>query len=113
MSINKGRSTFEYCWRFGVRPLMWLVRISLVFWAVASIVWFTDFLTVTGFALFIAVYGIWEVCRPIRDYRPMTIHVTRGETLVVEPGATVSVPKADLDRLLESIARQEAQKRAA
>lgn len=106
--IGKGWITLEYVWRIGVRPLMWLVRIAVVAVAVGCISWMLDHGTTSGVFTFVALYAVWEIGRAIRSIKPMNISVTRGEKLIVQRGASVSVPKADLDRVIEAIARQEA-----
>jgi hypothetical protein len=108
MRISRGWSTFEYCWRFGVRPLMWLVRLAVFTWALAAISWVSGHISDTGVIAGTIIYGMWEIGRSIRAITPLHVNVARGEKLIVQRGATVSVPKQDIDRLLEAIARQEA-----
>lgn len=107
MRVDKRWSTFEYCWRFGIRPLMWLVRLALIASAVAVISLLLGYMSTLGLACFIALYGIWEIGRSIRSISHLTVNVARGEKLIVQRGAVVSVPKQDIDRLLETLARQE------
>lgn len=110
MRTNKAWTTFEYCWRFGVRPLMWAVRITLLVMAAATVTFLTDHTSTLGMFTVVLIYGIWEIGRSIRSVQPMNISVTKRNRLIVEPGASISVPKADLDRVIEAIARQEAAK---
>lgn len=104
---DRGWITFEYCWRFGVRPLMWLVRLGTVAWAIAMLSLFLDHASLVGVGCLIAIYGIWEIGRSIRSIQPLHVNVARGERLIVQKGATVSVPKQDIDRLLATIAKYE------
>lgn len=108
---NRGWSTLEYCWRFGVRPLMWMVRLALVAWAIGCLSWLIAQGTHEGVIAAIAIYGIWEIGRSIRSVTHMTVNIAKGDKLIVQRGANVSVPKQDLDRVIEAIGRQEASRR--
>ena len=108
MRTDKAWTTFEYCWRFGVRPLMWLVRLAVIVTSVASVTLLIDHTSATGMFVVALLYGIWEIGRSIRSIQPMNVSIAKGNVLKVESGASISVPKADLDRLIETIARQEA-----
>ena len=79
MGKNRGWTTLEYCWRFGVRPLMWLVRLALVAWGIGCLSWLISQGTHDGVIAGIAIYGIWEIGRSIRSIQPLTINVARGE----------------------------------
>lgn len=105
---HRGWTTIEYCWRLGLRPLMWAVRLGAIAWAAASLTLLADAITPLGMFTLVLIYGIWEVSGLIRSNRPLHINIAKGETLVVENGATISVPKEDIDRLIETIGRQEA-----
>jgi hypothetical protein len=91
---------------------MWLVRLVLVAASVMSLSTAATYMTPTGLACFIAIYATWEIGRSIRSVKPLYVNVARGEKLIVQTGATISVPKGDIDRLLEELARQEAERGA-
>lgn len=110
MRRDMGWTTLEYCWRFGVRPMMWVVRLAVVAWGIGSLSWLLTYGHELGVIAGLLAYGIWEIGRSIRLVQPLNIHVTRGEKLIVQRGASVSVPKQDIDRLIEIIGRQEAAK---
>lgn len=108
--VHKGWTTFEYCWRFGVRPLMWAVRLAVVVMAAAVITLLLPHVSTLGMFTVALLYGIYEIGRSIRAIQPLNISIAKGEVLTVESGATISVPKADLDRVIDAIARQEARR---
>ena len=105
-------TTVEYLWRFALRPLMWLVRIATVGICVAVLTWLAPYIEVGGMIVFVALYGIWEIGRSIRSITPLNVNIARGETLIVESGASVSVPSVEMDRLIKSLGEQEAKRRS-
>ena len=108
--VNKGWTTLEYCWRFGVRPLMWLVKFAAICLALGAISWGLSTGRTDGVIALLIAYAVWEISRAIRSINHITLNVARGEKLIVQSGASVSVPSKDLDRVIEAIGRQEADK---
>jgi hypothetical protein len=101
-----GALMFRYCWRFAVRPTMWLIRVTLFIVAAAVISFAVQYSTLIGMATLVSIYGIYEIGRSIRSLQPVIVNIAKGENLVVQSGASVSVPKQDLDRVIEIIARR-------
>lgn len=105
-------TTVKYLGRFALRPLMWLVRLAIVAGCVGALTWLIPYTEIGGMIVFVAIYGIWEIGRSIRSITPMSINIARGENLIVEAGASVSVPAADIDRMLKALGEMEAKGRA-
>jgi hypothetical protein len=105
---DKRWTTIEYLWRFALRPFRWLITATLFMAAVGVTGWALE--AGNGLAVIstLIIYGIWEIGQSIRSVKPMVFNVARGEKLIVQKGAQVSVPKADLDRVIEAIGRQSA-----
>ncbi|MEO9297602.1 hypothetical protein [Devosia alba] len=105
-------TTFRYLRRFSMRPLMWLIRLVIVAGCVGALTWLIPYTEIAGMVVFVGIYGIWEIGRSIRSITPLNVNIARGETLIVESGASVSIPAADIDRVIETIGRYEAEKRS-
>lgn len=106
-------TTFRYLRRFSMRPLMWLIRLVIVAGCVGALTWLIPYTEIAGMVVFVGIYGIWEIGRSIRSITPINVNVARGEKLIVQSGASISVPSADLDRVIKTLGEYESEKRAA
>ena len=101
-----------YLRRFALRPMLWLVRVTSVFACIALLSLLLDYVTMTSIAVCVAIYAIWEIGRSIRSIQPLNVNIARGENLIVEAGASVSIPAVEMERVITIISGLEANKRA-